>query len=229
MEDEVVVAESSEGLEPEVEETEELTPESTEGVAEATPAEDSGDALAKLTEDINRMKSAAQKREYMLRQQHQAELAEYQRQMLQYEEQMYQFQTQGMSPEQKAEYDYKRELQKRDVAIQQMQERMQGYEEERIAAQRQQQAIDYFAHLGVPRDQLVKHADHPANLTKFAQGYIAELAKRANQAPPPAGRVTKHPTAATSPSRLEKWKRGEMTPDEIAAYQAAVERGEPIT
>ncbi len=229
MEDEMVVAESSEGLEPEVEETAEPTPESTEGVAEATPEASSGDALAKLTEDINRMKSAQQKREYMLHQQHQAEIAEYQRRMLQYEEQMYQYQTQGLTPEQKAEYDYQRELQKRDAAIQEMQARMQEYESERVAAQRQQQAIEYFAHLGVPRDKLVEHADHPANLTKFARDYITELAKRATQAPPTPGKVTKHPTAASSTSTLEKWKRGELTPDEIEAYQAKVMRGEPLT
>lgn len=221
--------------------TQEVTPQVTPGVeggvADATPTQEpSRDAeLSKLAEDINRLKAAAQRREWEQSQRYQAQLEAYQQKLAETERVAFEAQTRGLEPEQKkvAEAAFQWQQRERELQsqIQGMQAQMnQLTQSQQIAAQRDQ-AVGLVSYLtGISVQDLANHAEDPDSLVAYARSRIQQTQQQAQRQPlvPPA--VTRERPSTSTGGIVSKWLSGQMTPQQIQAQiDRAKDGGIPLS
>lgn len=211
--------------------TPEATPAAVDGVASATPAASpqSDAELAKVREDLNRLKSASQKREYEMAKAFGAQIEAMQQQVMQRERELFEAQTQGMEPEQRKQAQSQWEAQQREAQMKTQMEEMQRQMEELTAAQtneqRKAQAVQLFAYMNAidNPEELLSAADDPNALIEHIRKRNLELKQKAERQPDPAPDVTRQRPSGQATGLLHQMK--DMKSKELRALIDQVSSG----
>ncbi len=183
----------------------EAMPEQGAVVSEETPAQTPSDEPLVPRRDLDALRASEQRRQAELQAQYNAYIQQMNQEMLADKERLYRLETAGMAPEDKAKYDFKIELEKRDNEIAQLQQRMQAQEAERRGYEEQQRTIQAAMSVGIPRDQAEAHASSPQELAQFVQEYMRESNKLRTQAPPKAPKTSLNRPGSPVSGIMAKW------------------------
>jgi hypothetical protein len=208
----------------EEQEVTQATPEAVAEVSEETPALTPSDEPVVPKKDLDALRAAEQRRQAELQAQYNAYIQQLNQQMLEQQEKLYRLETKDMAPEDKAKYDFKIELEKRDRQLNELNQRLQAQEAERKGYEEQQRAIQAAISVGIPRAEAEAHATSPNELAQYVQSFIREAVQSRTQAPPKAPKTSQNRPASPASGLLAKWDT--MSPEErnIAIERARMGR-----
>ncbi len=196
----------------EQQEVTQATPESEGGIEQSTPPVTPSDEPLVPRKDLDALRAIEQRRQAELQAQYNAYIQQMNQEMLADKERLYKLETAGMAPEDKAKYDFKIELEKRDRQLAELQQRMQAQEAERRGYEEQQRSIQAAVSVGISRADAEAHASSPQELAQFVQGFIREAIQSRTQAPPKAPKTSMNRAGSPATGIMAKWDT--MTHDE---------------
>lgn len=180
---------------PAVEAVPEATPSVDGGVEDSTPAQVPSDDATRLQADIDRMKSASQRREYEMQQAYEAQMQQLQQYAIEQERQLFEAQTSGMDREQKSAAELQWQQQQRERQLQQRVTYMQSQMEQLTQRQQEQERLTEGAKrlawlTGISEQELLERSSDPEGMLSYLHEELGNLRKQASRQPPEPPKVT---------------------------------------